>query len=219
MVFNDPKGNQLRSLKRAPRQIAVATDLRNASVSGGRTRFVGLLSLIVEGSQLVSGLLYISGTLRAIGAIFLDGITTVTGVWNQNGPWNLAGAGGITGDVVQTGTTRVRGGGKVIVEGTDPVTLGLTPSGRPGLQFGTGSQIIGTSDGAQLTNAGGNGFVYANVTVGMQRGSKSVEVSSTGVEVTAPFKIQSLPIAPGGTTVYLVVSDSSGNLYRMAVAA
>jgi len=219
MVFNDPKANQVRSLKRAPRQVAVATDLRNASVSGGRTRFIGLLSLIVEGSQLVSGLLYIAGTLRAIGAIFLDGITTVTGVWNQNGPWNLSGAGGITGDVVQTGTTRVRGGGKVIVEGADPVTLGLTSSGRPGVQFSTGSQVVGTADGAQITNAAGNGFAYAGDTVGLQRGSKSVEVTGVGVTASAPFRIQSLPIAPSGTTVYMVVSDASGNLYRKSVAA
>jgi len=99
------------------------------------------------------------------------------------------------------------------------MTIGQTSAGRPGIQFSTGAQVVGTSNGAQLNNAAGNGQVYANDTVGMQRGSKSVEVTSLGVTVSQPFKIQSLPIAPAGTTVYMVVSDSSGNLYRKNVAA
>ena len=214
------KKNELATVVSRVRRTETTAPLGSTSVHNGRTRFVGDGSLLVEGlnalrvtgSAIVSGLLSVTGTLRVIGAFFIDGITTVTGVWNQNGPWNLAGAGGITGDVVQTGTTRVRGGGKVIVEGTDPVTLGLTSAGRPGLQFGTGSQVVGTSDGAQLNNAAGNGFVFAGDTVGMQRGSKHMNVTAAGVEV-------SLAVAPAGTTVYMVVADASGNLFRKSTAA
>jgi hypothetical protein len=181
--------------------------LENSSISKGRMRFIGGLLRLDSGARLE-----VVGSASIEGPMSIVGTQTVTGIMNVIGPWNLAGAGGITGDVIQTGTTRIRSGGKVIVEGSDPVTLGLTSAGRPGLQFGTGSQVVGTSDGAQLNNAAGNGFVYAGDTVGMQRGSKSIEVTSAGIEV-------SLSTPPAGTTVYMVVSDAAGNLYRKAIAA
>jgi hypothetical protein len=88
----------------------------------------------------------------------------------------------------------------------------VTSSGRPGLQFSTGSQVVGTADGAQLTNAAGNGFAFAGDTVGLQRGSKRLAVTAAGIEM-------SLATVPTGTTVYMVVSDAAGNLYRKSTTA
>lgn len=237
-MIDNLKSEQLGGVVRRIRRVEATNSLDSASVDNGRATFRGLLSLVIQGSALVSGLLTVAGQLVVSGTQTLTGILTatgttnlngpvniagtqtVTGVLNVNGPWNLAGTGGITGNVsstgvwTQTGTYKVNGAGKIIIDGTDPMTLGQTSAGRPGIQFSTGAQVVGTATGAQLTNAAGNGFAYAADTVGLQRGSKSVEVTASGVTVTAPFKVQSLASTPAGTTVFDVVADASGNLYR-----
>jgi hypothetical protein len=40
-----------------------------------------------------------------------------------------------------------------------------------------------------------------------------------GMYVSGPVELASLAIAPAGTTVYMVVADSAGNLYRKNLAA
>ena len=228
MVAQDNlRGNVVAQHREQFKRVAFGTPLENSSIDRGQFRVGGSATLLVDGDggMEIDGRLRGEGSFHWLGPQTTEGINTSIGIFNQNGPWNLAGTGGITGNVsstgawTQTGTYTVTAGGKIVVQGSDPMTIGQTSAGRPGIQFSTGAQVVGTSDGAQLNNAAGNGFVYANDTVGMQRGSKSVEVTSLGVTVSQPFKIQSLPIAPAGATVYMVVADSTGNLYRKSTSA
>jgi hypothetical protein len=188
--INNLKADNTQKVLRRIARTATTPPLDSASVHNGRTRFVGLLSLIVEGSQLVSGLLYIAGTLRAIGAVFLDGITTITGILNQNGPWNLAGDGGITGDVIHTGKFRIRAGGEIEVEGGIPLVLGMTPNG-PGLEFGNGTDFAGGPGGALIRGASGTAVGINLLSAVMSAGSNSVTVSLlAGTTTNGPATFQ-----------------------------
>jgi len=199
MVTNDPKGNQLRSLVRAPRQVAVATDLRNASVSGGRTRFIGSNSLVIEGSSSTTGTANVSGTQNVTGSTNLNGPVsiagnqTVTGILNQNGAWNLAGTGGITGAVSstgpwsQTGTITVSAGGSIVVAGSTPATLGITSLGTPGLQIGSTS--LSSVAGAIGMVAGAGSVIAGNSAAVIAVGSRSLTVNATLTRVQGPFDV------------------------------
>lgn len=210
--LSDPYADQ-RDLKSQQRRQQSATPNRSAAISDGRMRFIRGLLRIEAG-----GRLEIEGTLE------VDGDTTVTGTFTVTGPWSLDGDGNITGNVAVTGDITVSGGGKIIVDGSDPMQIGLTSAGRPGIQFGSGGQLVGTADGIQINNPSGNGFVYAGTSeVGMQRGSNSVEVSTSGTVTTGTATLSDdvylldLPNKTGtGLLVGLLWRDpANGKLYKI----
>ena len=198
----DNYAQEIRELYRRLRDLETATPLSNASVGRGRLRMYDSSELLIE-----DGNLTISGTASVNGVLVGSGTFTWTGTTNLNGP-----------TFVRDDLT-VTSGGKITVVGGNDLEIGITTSGNPGVEFEDGGQLAGTSDGIQLTNPAGNGFVYAGSNVGMSRGSKSVQVESSGVTITAPLQVASLPVVPGGATVYAVAADSSGNLYRRSVSS
>lgn len=77
------------------------TPLRSTSVSDGQTRFIGTVSILVEGSGVVTGLWDVDGELRVGGMLNGDGTFTWTG------PVNLQGLTTIGGTLVVNGTAFV----------------------------------------------------------------------------------------------------------------
>ncbi len=53
--IDDPNGDELADLKRRVRQLETRSPLSDSAVSGGRTRFIGQNSFLIEGSGGVSG--------------------------------------------------------------------------------------------------------------------------------------------------------------------
>jgi hypothetical protein len=209
------KSDQLGGVVRRVRRAETTNALDSGSVDNGRTTFRGPLSLVVSGSALVSGLLTVSGSsvvsglLNVVGQLIVSGTQTLTGIFNANGPWNLAGTGGITGDVsstgvwTQTGTYKVSPGGKIILEGASPVTLGTTSDGRPGLEF-AGGRLSSASDRIALTSG--------NATIGAAPAFAAVAFDTKSVVVRADgVYLDNLPTTTQSPNLY---ADSSGKLFR-----
>lgn len=95
--------------------------LANSAVSGGRTRFIGENSFLIEGSggvtgtltieglEVVNGELRIVGELNVSGPTDLGGDTDVTGNFTVTGPTALNGKTTVNGDTTVEGPFRVRG--------------------------------------------------------------------------------------------------------------
>jgi hypothetical protein len=207
------KSNELSAIVGRVRRVETTNPLDSGSVDNGRTTFRGLLSLVVQGSALVSGLLTVAGQLAVSGTQTLSGILTATGTTNLNGPvdiagtqtvtgvlngpWNLAGTGGITGDVAstgawtQSGTMTLTGAGKVSSSSVSMDAAGLTSP----LILNLNTPTVLVSDDIAI-----NGDLTANGTT----------------QLGGVVKVTDLPIASG--TVFMVVADASGKLFRKAVA-
>lgn len=88
--LSDPYAD-LRALQSRQRRQQSATPMRNASVSGGQTRFIGEQSLIVEGSEVINGESVLNGTQTINGNVVVnEGSITVPGanpikIWQAPG--------------------------------------------------------------------------------------------------------------------------------------
>jgi len=127
MRLNDPKGDQFRGLKRFPRNLAAGSPLGYTSVSKGQTQFIGLLSLLVEGSGVVTGLWKVDGELRVGGT--LNG----SGTMNWTGPANIS------------GNFEILSGG-LFKAGNLTITPGGTITGASGLIINPNGQLAVTGD-------------------------------------------------------------------------
>jgi cytoskeletal protein CcmA (bactofilin family) len=126
--IDDLTGNtELDSIKQRLADLESRDPLSNSAVSGGRTRFIGEDSFLIEGSGGVSGTLRITGLevvdgeLRIHGHLNVDGPTdlsgdtditgsaTVSGDFHVTGPTNLDGVTVINGDTTVEGPFRVKG--------------------------------------------------------------------------------------------------------------
>ncbi|PYY32348.1 hypothetical protein [Curtobacterium sp. MCBD17_030] len=120
-------------LKTRTRNLESRTPLSDSAVSGGRTRFIGANSFLIEGSggvdgtltidgtEIVNGTLRITGTLtvsgpttlggdtKVSGALTISGNTSVTGHFDVTGPASIDGDTDITGDLDIKGDTTVTG--------------------------------------------------------------------------------------------------------------
>jgi hypothetical protein len=194
------KKNELATVVNRVRRTETTAPLGSTSVHNGRTRFVGDGSLLVEGLNAlrVTGSALVSGLLSVVGNLIVSGYHGVTGNLNVSGPWNLSGTGGITGNVsstgnwTQSGTINLTGGGKI-----QSATVSMDGNGLNApniLNLNTPYVLVSTAMGV-------NGAFTAN----------------GATQLGGSVKITSLPIASG--TVYMVVADAAGNLYRKSTAA
>jgi hypothetical protein len=192
------------------RVVQRAAPLGRTSVTNGHTEFNGNESLIVNGSQKVNGWLIVTGTLRLIGSLLMEGFMTITGnvtatgVFNQNGPWNLAGTGGITGNVSSTGNWTQTG--SYTVNGNGQIRFGNVKMGPTAVGGVSG---ITAESGTLALMSVGQVDILANSGIKLTAGD--------GVTIESNVLIKNLPIASG--TVYMVVADAAGNLYRKSTAA
>lgn len=166
---------------------------RSSSVTNGRTRFIGLESLIVIGSQLVSGLLHVIGRVTISGL----GVLEVLGLIELDGTMR------VTGDII------VLPGGKIQV---GSMTIDPTTNGGS-VKFAGGPEVY--ADGAQLSLYSGTGaFIELNGSVAKINGpgARWIEVDSSG------FRVVGMPTkttTETGLPVGAVQADSSGYLYRI----
>lgn len=181
---------------------------RSSSVTNGRTRFIGLESLIVIGSQLVSGLLTVVGRITVTGL----GILEVLGLIDLTGRMRVQAGGEIViGNVsIKDGKITVGAGGSQIVidgatgtitvPGTIPITLRQV-SGLARIDLGSTAQIWSGGDGVTV-NASGGGFI--NVYSGGVDIGAGVGKTAT---ITGDVKMQSLGTKPSGLGTLPVTWD------------
>lgn len=200
----------LRQLAHRVRRLENATPLQDASITRGRLRIASVEGLQVEGSQRVSGVLIVSGEE------IVNGILTVTGVLIVSGSSQFTGSTQFTGPTLQTGTFVIDGnttitgqvaisgdmrltgdldvdpGGRIRVNGTNPITLDQDGGGRARVRF-NGGEIVGDAGGIAI---------YTQATSGV-----NVYITNDGV------RMASLPTISGvAPNVHM---DPAGNLKRI----
>ena len=180
-------GEPARRDKRHIDRLERGDNLGWSSVRRGQTQFNGNESLKVNGSAVITGWLIVTGVLKLVGTLLLEGVINLTGVMTV-----------VTGGKIKVGT----------------VELGITSNGRPGLDF-NGATLTENAD--RLAMESGSAVIgVAPEFSAVAFGSNSVVVNNTTTTITGPIKAASLTAAPGGTTLYTVVADATGRLYRVA---
>lgn len=214
MRVDNLKQGELAALTKRVRALETQSSGGHSSVSRGRTRFIGNESLVVEGSQKVTGWLVVTGTLRVVGAFLLEGITTVSGAFTSTGTFTARGRTRFEGDTTQVGPFHVQGnadvtgtlgikgastlesdltvtnGGKILVPGAEPMTVGPVGSGNAGVSWTSGGQVTAGSGGVVMQGAGGTARVSASgALASMSVGTKSVSVSGTQTTVNGTLSV------------------------------
>lgn len=112
----------ITNFERKQSRLHSAASLENASVTGGRVRFIGgtlrvdsggrveiVGALVVDGQTGITGPVRITGRLDVDGPWAINGDGSITGRMQVTGPWGLQGDGSITGRVDITGDTTIAG--------------------------------------------------------------------------------------------------------------
>lgn len=119
--------SELADLKERVRNLETRNPLSDSAVSGGRTRFIGQDSFLIEGSGGVSGRFTVSG-LEVV-----DGELRITGELNVSGPTGLGGNTKVSGTLTISGDTSVTGkftvSGPASIDGDTDITGDLDIKG------------------------------------------------------------------------------------------
>ncbi|WP_120338137.1 hypothetical protein [Cryobacterium soli] len=210
--------DKFAQILREVRQVQQAAMLNKTSVTNGQTRFAGNESLLVEGSQKVSGWLIVTGILKVVGTFLLEGATTITGAFALKGPATFE------GDIAQTGTNVINTPGKLVLAGTNPMTLGIGAFGQPGATFGSGGGLTGYAGGALLH--GGAALVGCTVTTTIAQlssGTNYLSVGPTKSSFNGPLEATSATVnftnlptttVSGLPAGVVVINSSTGKLSR-----
>lgn len=166
------------------------------SVSRGASRFVGNESLLVEGSQKVTGWLIITGTLKGVGTFLWEGALSIVGPLTVTGASIFHNTLRILGLTTLENSLTVKTGGKIVVEGDVPVTLGKTAEGLSGLEWSVGA-INSDGTAVSMRSSGGSYVSVRNTTASMVSGINRVEVTSSGTTTAGPIYIENLPAVSG----------------------
>lgn len=217
MRLDNTKQGELAALIERVRRLEAQAPIGNSSVTRGRLRVASEEGLVIEGSASVTGI------LKGIGSFLWNGIVTLTSTFTANGPWNLNGVGTITGNSTQTGDMTVNSPGKIVVAGSNPMTLGVGAFGIPGVGFSSGGGVSGFAGGALLHGgSAGVGCIVNSTIAQLASGSAWVSVKSTGVEVEGPLKasagltLTNLPtITAVGKTPNLWQDPTTKIVYRL----
>lgn len=215
-MFDPRLDDALSALKRLQQDVELLKRSgagRSASVSKGRTRFVGVESLVVEGSQQVSGALNVDGTLTVAGTESVTGTLVIGGAEIVNGQLIIHGTLAIDGETTMSGDTTltgdlvVNGGGQILVDGSTDMTIGTVTDGRAGIDFGIGEL---SSNGNDIGLRAGDSWVGAasNAAVLGSAGKRLLVGSDGG------FYYDGLTTAPSGTATSYLVVTASGRVYR-----
>ena len=212
--------------------------LENSSITNGRMRFIGGLLRIDSG-----GRVEIDGELSGIGKFLWDGIVTLTSTFTakgrtlfegdttQKGPFHVEGDQDNTGKLAIKGDTtlekdlNVKPGGKIIIEGTQQITLSSV-AGTATLQFSDGPRLWSNGAAARMDSGPGTGIVLATDSAAILRSpntANAVATSDTGTLVSGPLTASSAtvnftnlpPLAVTGVPAgVVVVNATTGKLSR-----
>ncbi|KQW07662.1 hypothetical protein ASC66_01285 [Leifsonia sp. Root4] len=183
-VREDPISKQeFYELKRQVRELATQSPLRSASITEGRLRVGGSAILLIDsdGGVVIEGSLDGDGNITWTGAALFEGTFTAKGTTRfegdttQVGPFHIEGATDLKGDFA------VKSGGKITVEGSNPIVLSQI-AGAAQMQLGA-AKLIGAADGFVLGVS--DRLVYGGIGgVTVQGGANSVSVNNaTGTAV------------------------------------
>lgn len=195
------------------RALETADPLGFSSITRGQLRVGGTAVLLVDssGGVVIHGRLNGDGTLEWTGITTLKGTTRFEGDTTQKGPFHIEGATELKGDMA------VKSGGKITVEGANPIVLSQI-AGAAQMQVGA-AKLIGASDGFalgvsdRLVTAGPGG-------VTVQGGANSVSVNNaTGTAIVGPLSASNasinftnLPLKAGAANNLHI--DSAGKVWR-----
>lgn len=215
--IDDVKESEAKKNYRLLRRTSRVTPGNNQSVTGGRTRFIGLQSLIVIGSQLVAGLLEVTGSIKILGLGILDvaGPATFSATLDVTAETRLRGVTTLEKDL------NVKAGGKVTVEGARPMMIGLSSSGFPGVEFPTGLLSSSNSGVGLSTTAGGGTLGLTTALANLSKGSTGVSANGTEVSVLGPLvasagvNLAALPTKSAAGQVANIQVDSTGKMWRL----
>jgi cytoskeletal protein CcmA (bactofilin family) len=131
-IDNLAGNSELADLKRRVRALETRTPLSDSAVSGGRTRFIGTNSFLIEGSGGVDGTLtvdgveVVNGTLRITGTLTVSGPTTLGGNTKVSGTLTISGDTSVTGKFTVSGPASINGNmditGDLDIKGDTTVT-------------------------------------------------------------------------------------------------
>jgi len=165
-------------LKRQVKKLMTRKPLGWTSVSDGQTQFRGEDSVNIIGSGLVEGL------LRIVGQLLVSGSAQVTG------DLTIGGNTEITGETTLHATLTVDSAGKIVIQGSIPVTLGVTSEGVPGMQFDGGARVVGVAQGVAIKSPSGTtGIGVSDASIAMSNGTSFLTIGAPGVSVTGPFNV------------------------------
>jgi hypothetical protein len=202
--FMDEIERRLRALETTPAMFAT-------SMEAGRFRVGGAAVLLVDssGGIVVQGRLNGDGTFSWEGPATFDGDVKITENLDVSATTTLRGPLSLLANLV------VSAGGKITVGG-----VVVDPVGGGQIRFGNmllGPTVVGGVSGIMATsgtlalNSVGQVSILANSGVTITAGD--------GVTIQSTLAIKDLPIVSAGATVYAVVADAAGRLYRRAVAS
>jgi hypothetical protein len=212
--IDDVKESEAAKTKKLVRRANRATPGNNQSVTGGRTRFIGIQSLIVIGSQLVTGLLEVAGRFEGNGTILWRGSMKILGLGtlDVDGPatfratLDVLAATRLRGKITLEDDMTLVGPGKIKV-GT--VTMGVTSNGRPGIEL-EGGILSSAEDRVALTQ--GSATVGVSETfAAMAFGASAVLVRQDGTTIVGPIYLPALPPISGVST-NVAVDPQTGKL-------
>lgn len=229
-MIRNPNDDPLLKRIEALEQLLRANPLRNASFgSGGITVYDGGSIRFTEGGGIViegDGYIIVGGDLTG------DGTFQWTGPWTFNSPdggeingdVDLAGNFDLTG-VFKSGNIRFEDGKIYVGEGASQIVI----DGATG-KITVGGMAIDPADGGKVTFPGG-AQLRADVGDGIQMqigtvkisaqtgaitlsvGTRSIGISSTGIRAALPTR--TVAQAGAGSFPGAVISDSSGNMFRV----
>lgn len=210
-------GQWISKIDRRLKVLETAPRLQNASVSKGSTRFIGLESLIVIGSQLVSGLLHVVGrvTISGLGILEVLGLIDLTGRMVVSADGEIV-IGNVT---IKDGKITVgAGGAQIVIDGaTGKITAGdlvIDPSvGGGSVTFPGGAMVQADPGGGVRVTQGTNRVYVGSGLVSLQFGSRTFGITASG------FTINGLPTIPSGfandAPVGTIWTDGTGDMFRV----
>lgn len=210
-------GQWISKIDRRLKVLETAPRLQNASVSKGSTRFIGLESLIVIGSQLVSGLLHVVGrvTISGLGILEVLGLIDLTGRMVVSADGEIV-IGNVT---IKDGKITVGAGGAQIVidGGTGKITAGdlvIDPSvGGGSVAFPGGAMVQADPGGGVRVIQGSNRVYVGSGLVSMQMGTRAISISASGHQMTG---MDTIPRSfANGAPAGCIWSDGSGEILRV----
>lgn len=228
MLNDNLNGSEIQWIKDQLRDLLLRNFLESASVTIGRVRIGGTAILLIDsnGGLVIDGKLTGSGRFVWTGPAAFDGDVKITKTLDVTGTTKLNATVELFNDLL------VKAGGKMTVEGSVPMIMGVTPLGTPGIQFGAATL---SSNGAGVALASGSASVLAEPSAaGIRFGAIQLYVNSTGATVAARLDVTGAiagqanmsaagsffnPGITSATASPNVYADSTGKYFKASSAA
>lgn len=206
MLNDNLNGNEFKALQELVRDLLLRNPLQSASVTVGRVRIGGSAILLIDstGGLVIDGLLIGEGDLQWEGPATLDGDVTITKTLDVSAATKLRGLLELLNDL------RVKAGGKITVEGSDPVTFGVTSSGAPGLEWSAGGRLAGGASSVSMAYGDKRAIVGAAGAI-LSSGTNRVVVTAAGTTIEGAL-FADLPLKSGAASNLHI--DGNGKLWR-----